>query len=90
VLGRARRVEGAKARSGGTADGRDRTLARGSSRSPLSACRGIPAGERPLGATPSGRPCAVMPWSRKPVARWAAGGQTESLILAQNERWRRA
>jgi hypothetical protein len=44
VLGRARRVEGAKARSGGTADGRDRTLARGSSRSPLSACRGIPGG----------------------------------------------
>jgi hypothetical protein len=40
------RVEGAKARSGGAGDGRYRTLARGSSRSPLSACRGDPAGER--------------------------------------------
>jgi len=65
-------VDGAKALLGGA--GRSRPdRARGSSRSPLSACRGDPAGERPLlrGATCARGPAlcsdAVEPNARR---RW--------------------
>ena len=40
--------------------------------------------------TLKGRPCAVMPLEPDARAREGAGAQAESLILAQNERWRRA
>jgi hypothetical protein len=70
----------------------------------VSACRGSPAGARPSGTTPSGGEpigpalCsdAVEPNARRVFGSdlrsdlGVAGGQTESLILAQNERWRRA
>jgi hypothetical protein len=51
-------------------------------RSPLSGSLGTLA-------VAKGRPCAVMPWGQSPFPQ-GAGGQAESLILAQNERWRRA
>ena len=66
----------------------------------MSACRGSPAGARPVAATPLGGRAigpalcsdAVEPNARGLLGQtWgAAGDQTESLILAQNERWRRA
>ena len=89
---------GRKSWSGGAGTAGAGPLSRGSEPVPLGAAGAPPGGCAALVATPLGGTfgpalCsdAVEPNARPRQARpGATGGQAESLILAQNERWRRA